>query len=145
MKLLLKELDTPYLPYDPKCDPTRQPLSEKEMWQGEFTKREWTIGARAVSTTRKRLSHPEVKAEPKAKKTKEKNQEKPIPCQTNSPTKANGEGSKQAGEVDSVKVEAIGSESTSLKEEKQNDGRVNESETIVKQESTQLLGENGSM
>lgn len=145
MKLLLKELNTPWLPYDPKCDPTRQPLSEKEIWQEEFTKREWTLGARAVSTTRKRLSHPENKAEPKAKKTKDKNQEKPIPCQTNNSANAIGEGSKQDGEVDSVKVEETGDKITNLKEEKQNDDLVNQSETIVKEESAQLLEESGSV
>jgi hypothetical protein len=47
--------------------------------------------------------------------------------------------------VDSVKVEETGDEITNLKEEKQNDDLVNQSETIVKQESAQLLEENGSV
>lgn len=137
MKLLLKELNTPYLPYDLKCDPTRQPLSEKELWQEEFTKREWTIGARAVSMTRKRLSQSENKAEPKAKKTKEKNQEKPISCQTNDCS--GGEGSKQVEVVDSIKVEVTGDEEISKEE------LVNQPGTMLKQEPTLLQGENGSL
>ena len=145
MKLLLKELNTPFLPYDPKCDPTRQPLSEKEMWQEDFTKREWTIGARAVSTTRKRLSKPEIKAEPKTKKTKDKIEEKPISSQTNSSANSAGEGSKHVEVVDSVTVEVSGAQNTSLKEETQNDEQANQFETIVKQEPTQLPGENGSV
>ena len=137
MKLLLKELNTPYLTYDLKCDPTRQQLSEKELWQEEFTKREWTIGARAVSMTRKRLSHPENKSEPKAKKTKEKNQEKPISFQRNDCS--GGEGSKQVEVVDSIKVEVTGDEEISKEK------LVNQPGTILKQEPTLLQGENGSL
>lgn len=56
MRLLLKDLNINSLPYNPACDPTRQSLSASELWQDEFTKREWTIGPRAVNATRKRLA-----------------------------------------------------------------------------------------
>lgn len=73
MRLLLKELNIPWLPYDPKCDPTRQALPLADIWLDEFTKREWTIGPRAVSMARKRLVTPETKpvARPSKKRAKE--------------------------------------------------------------------------
>ncbi len=139
MKLLLKELNTPVLSYDSKFDPTRQTLPVNEIWQEEFTKREWTIGARAVSTTRKRLCSPETKPEPKPKKTKEGNQRKPAPSQTKSPVEADcgGEGSKQLGKVvDSVKLESTESRYNGLKDTEHNDGIIVPpiTETTLKQE-----------
>ena len=106
MKLLLKELNTPFLPYDPKCDPTRQPLPVSEIWQEEFTKREWTIGARAVSTTRKRLCNPEAKPELKTKKAKESNPRKPVPNRTKSQDNSELEASAGLGDTtESIKLE----------------------------------------
>jgi hypothetical protein len=68
MKLLLKELNLTCLQYDAKSDPTRKALQSFDLWKEEFTRIEWTIGPRAVSSTRKRLIGPEVKQEPKSKK-----------------------------------------------------------------------------
>lgn len=148
MKLLLKELNTPFLPYDPKCDPTRQPLSEKETWQEEFTKREWTLGPRAVSTTRKRLSHSEAKAEPKPKKVKEKSQEKASPSQLSSSDNSagRGEGSKQLEMTDPIKVKPE-DEYDGVEEQKQNDCVINEliMEKNLKQESIHMESENGDI
>ena len=69
MRILLEELNLRCVPYDSKNDPTRQKLSESEMWQECFTKKEWTIGPRAVSTTRKRLAvKDDGEPQPKQKK-----------------------------------------------------------------------------
>ncbi|KZS21532.1 NAD-dependent deacetylase sirtuin-6 [Daphnia magna] len=150
MKLLLKELNTPFLPYDPKCDPTRQPLSEKEMWQEEFTKREWTLAPRVVNTTRKRLSHLETKAQPKPKKMKQKHQEEPSPSQLNSPGNSGcqGEGSKQLDMVEPVKVELAEEQCNGLKDEQQDD-YVIVTEKItgkkLKQETLHMQSENGEV
>ena len=73
MRLLLKELNINVLPYNPNLDPTRLPLSNHDAWQEEFTKREWTIGPRAVNSTRKRLAdrlETKVKPKPNNKKAK---------------------------------------------------------------------------
>jgi hypothetical protein len=56
MRLVLKELNVQPLAYNPKNDPTRQQLNEKDSWFDHFSKREWTIGQRVVSNTRKRLN-----------------------------------------------------------------------------------------
>lgn len=57
MRILLEQLDLKCIAYDSRNDPTRQKLSVSETWQEDFTKKEWTIGPRAVTTTRKRLAN----------------------------------------------------------------------------------------
>ena len=77
MRLLLKELNVVDVKYNPKLDPTKKVMVDCEERLGDFTKIEWTIGQRAVSTTRKRLSKSLPQLEPKPKKTKikKKNQD----------------------------------------------------------------------
>lgn len=78
MRLLLKELNIPCPPYNPACDPTRQPLPQSELWQEEFTKKEWTLGPRIVNTTRKRLAvHLEHSNNAKKPKATPKSDKKP--------------------------------------------------------------------
>lgn len=56
MRLLLKELNLTPIPYNKKLDPTKQlPENPDERFK-DFTRKEWTIGQRAISTTRKRLN-----------------------------------------------------------------------------------------
>ena len=74
MRLLLKELNVPAIPYNPKLDPTKQLLENPEERFKDSTKKEWTIGQRAVSTTRKRLN--KGQAEPDSKKLKPSNPRK---------------------------------------------------------------------
>lgn len=69
MRILLEELNIKCVAYDSLNDPTRQKLSACEMWQECFTKKEWTIGPRAVGTARKRLANKDDSdAQPKQKK-----------------------------------------------------------------------------
>lgn len=145
MKLLLKDLSTNCLPYNPECDPTRQSLPPKELWQEDFTLREWTIGPRAVSTTRKRLTNPETTPEGKPKKAKEKNERKPY--QRKKKNLANsipgGEGSKDMEvEESSVKLEPT-EDAYSICQENTKQGEnflvIQSVEAKLKQEAIQLL------
>jgi len=74
MRLLLKELNVTPIPYNAKLDPTKQLMENPEESFKDFTRKEWTIGQRAVSSTRKRLNKGQVESD--AKKLKPSNPKK---------------------------------------------------------------------
>ena len=79
MRLVLKELNIQPLAYNPKNDPTRQQLNEKDSWSDHFSKREWTIGQRVVSNTRKRLNiETQQKSVKKPRRKKDESDEESI-------------------------------------------------------------------
>lgn len=137
MKLLLKELDTVCLPYNPEHDPTRQILKTNEHWQDEFTKREWTIGPRSVSTTRKRLSNTEGQSETKKPPPKKQKNGKKISPNSAVDSICDGEVSQiDKDEVDSIKVETT--ELNGLHQENKNE-RLSNIDAPLKQEPHEFV------
>jgi len=81
MRLILKELEVQPVPYDAEVDPTRQKVAGADLWCDDFTKKEWTIGQRVVSTTRKRLSGSILPITKPVKKRRKKDEEDDAPVE----------------------------------------------------------------
>ena len=84
MRLVLKNLAISPLVYDSKMDPTRHELAEIDVVSNHFTKKEWTIGQRTVSATRKRLitADASVKSQPVKQNRKRKGGETDLNVQS---------------------------------------------------------------